>query len=74
MTTLPPVPESLAVEKVLDEGGLDYAVEPDYYRSGLLFRSTKIGAYFYILPEDEPRARSLLLDRGYSPYEASGSR
>jgi len=61
--------ESLAVEGVLDEGGMDYAVEPAYYQSGLLFRSTKIGAYFYVLPHDEERARSLLIVRGYEPYK-----
>jgi len=60
--------ESLAVEKVLDAGGVDYAVEPAYYQSGLLFRSTKIGAYFYVLPQDEDRARSILSDSGYRPY------
>ena len=61
--------ESLAVEKVLDAGGLDYAVEPAYYQSGLLFRSTKIGAYFYVLPQVEDRARSVLREGGYKPYE-----
>ena len=61
--------ESLAVEKVLDAGEMDYAVEPQYYQSGLLFRSTKIGAYFYVLPQDADRARSLLREGGYKPYE-----
>jgi hypothetical protein len=61
--------ESLAVEKVLDAGDVDYAVEPAYYQSGLLFRSTKIGAYFYVLPQDEERARSLLLKGRYKPYK-----
>ncbi len=63
--------ESLSVERILDSGGLNYAVEPAYYQSGLLFRSTKIGAYFYVLPEDEARARSLLTEHGYKPYEIS---
>ena len=62
--------ESLAVEKVLDAGDVNYAVEPAYYQSGLLFRSTKIGAYFYVLPQDEERARSLLLKSRYKPYES----
>lgn len=61
--------ESLAVERVLDAGTVDYAVEPAYYQSGLLFRTTKIGAYFYVLPEDEDRARLLLRQGGYKPYE-----
>ena len=62
--------ESLAVERVLDAGALDYVVEPAYYQSGLLFRTTKIGAYFYLLPRDVDRARSLLLERGYKPYDS----
>ena len=65
--------ESLSVERALDAGGVDYAVEPAYYQSGLLFRSTKIGAYFYVLPRDEERARSLLAECGYKPYEAPES-
>jgi hypothetical protein len=60
---------SLKVEKILNEGGIDYAVEPGYYQSGLLFRSTKIGAYFYVLPEDEARARMLLLEGGYKIFD-----
>ncbi|MBN2241138.1 MAG: hypothetical protein JW793_00505 [Acidobacteria bacterium] len=61
--------ESLVVEGLLDAGGVDYAVEPAYYQSGLLFRSTKIGAYFYVLPEHEDRARAVLRQGGYTPYE-----
>jgi hypothetical protein len=63
--------ESLAVERVLDDGNLDYAVEPAYYLGGLLFRTTKIGAYFYVLPQEEDRARSLLLERGFKPYDVA---
>lgn len=63
--------ESVAVERVLDDGDLDYTVEPAYYQSGLLFRSTKIGAYFYVLPKEEVRARSLLSGKGYKPYDTS---
>ena len=62
--------ESLSVERVLDAGEVDYTVEPAYYQSGLLFRSTKIGAYFYVLPGDEERARFMLTERGYKPYKA----
>ena len=66
--------ESLAVEKVLDAGEVDYAVEPAYYQSGFLFRSTKIGAYFYVLPQDEERARSILLDSRYKPFKMQPGR
>jgi hypothetical protein len=59
--------ESFRVEKVLDTGNLDYAVEPAYYQSGLLFRTTKIGAYFYVRPGDADRARSLLSSQRFNP-------
>jgi len=62
--------ESLKIEAVLDEGEVDYAVEPAYYQSGLLFRTTKIGAYFYVLPADEERARLLLAEQGHKPFDA----
>jgi hypothetical protein len=56
---------ALAVEKIFDEVGLDYVLETGPYMSGLLFRSTKIGVYFYIAPEEEERARAALLESGY---------
>ncbi len=59
--------EALAVEEVLNGGALDYAVEAEPYVSGLLFRSQRTGAFFYVLPESENAARSLLLQRGYTP-------
>jgi hypothetical protein len=56
--------DALAVEKLLDETGLDYALETGPYLSGLLFRTTKMGVFFYVQPEKEERARSVLLKRG----------
>ncbi len=61
---------ALAVEKILDDSGLDYALETGPYQSGLLFFSTRTGVFFYTTPEDEARARSLLSERGYKVYEA----
>ncbi len=60
---------ALAVEKLFDECGLDYALETAPYQSGLLFRSTKIGLLFYITPEEETRVRRLLSERGYKAYD-----
>jgi hypothetical protein len=56
--------DALGVEKLLDEAGLDYALETGPYLSGLLFRTTKIGVFFYVQPEAEERARSTLLKGG----------
>ena len=37
-------------ESILDEAGLDYAIEVDNYVGGTIFRTTRAGAFFYVLP------------------------
>lgn len=63
--------EALALEKLLTDSGLDYLVEPDRYSGGIIFRSERIGAFFYVAPEDEEKARTAMRGGGYKPYEAS---
>jgi hypothetical protein len=60
--------EALALEEVLTSAGLEYDVEPDTYRGGLIFASERIGAFFYVLPEDADRAREVLRTNRYKPY------
>jgi len=60
--------EAKALEGLLDVGGLDYAVEPAPFGSGTLFRSQRIGAFFYVLPQSEDRARALMFQSGYIPH------
>jgi hypothetical protein len=61
--------ESLAVELVLSENAVDYGVETDRYRGGFIFQSERIGAFFYVRPGDETRARTLLSQHGYRPAD-----
>ena len=61
--------ESLAVELLLTENGVDYGVETDQYRGGFIFQSDRMGAFFYVRPEAEAGARSLLEENGYRPAE-----
>jgi len=63
--------DALAVEKILDGCGLDYLLETGPYQSGLLFRTTKVGAYFYATQQEEGHARAVLLERGYKVYDAA---
>jgi len=63
--------EALALEQLFTTAGLDYLVEPDRYSGGIIFRSERVGAFFYVVPEDEPAARQAMLDGGYRPFEAS---
>lgn len=61
--------DSLAIEVLLCENGFDYGVEADTYRGGFLFPSQRTGAFFYVRPDAETAARSLLEQHGYRPAE-----
>lgn len=56
---------ALAAEKLFTERGVDYLLETGPYLSGLLFRTSKVGVFFYTAPEDEDRARTLLREGGF---------
>jgi hypothetical protein len=64
--------ESLALEELLTEAGLDYLVEPDTYSGGMIFKSERVGAFLYVAPEAEAQARSVLEAKGYRPYALGG--
>lgn len=63
--------EALALEKLFADAGLDYLVEPDQYSGGLIFRSERVGAFFYVAPGDEAAARATMVAAGYRPYAAT---
>jgi hypothetical protein len=53
------------VEALLDDAGIDYVVETDTFASGFIFRTERVGAFFYVLPEDQPRATMILEREGF---------
>ena len=57
------------LEGVLDAANLDYAIETDTYQGGVVFRSERVGAFFYVLPDDLERAQSVLAESGYKPHK-----
>ena len=61
--------DSLSVELLLCENGVEYGVEPDEYRGGFLFASQRTGAFFYVRPDAEENAHRLLLEHGYMPAQ-----
>jgi hypothetical protein len=61
--------EALRLEQLLTEAGLDYLVEPDKYSGGLIFRSERVGAFFYVAPSDDASARETLRRNGFKPYQ-----
>lgn len=61
-----------ALEELLTERVVDYLVEPDSYTGGIIFRSSRVGAFFYVAPGDRERARMVMSEHGYRPYEPAG--
>jgi hypothetical protein len=64
--------DALALETVLTEAAIDYAVETDHYTGGVIFRSQRVGAFFYVPSETAEATRLLMTDRGYKPPDAAG--
>lgn len=61
--------DALRLETVLTEAGVDFGVEADEYRGGVIFRSVRAGAFFYVLPGAVGAARAAMLRSGFTPQE-----
>ena len=57
------------LEGILDTASFEYAVEPDTYHGGVVFRTERVGAFFYVLPEELERAQLVLKENGFKPYQ-----
>ncbi len=53
------------LEALLTREGVDYGVEADTYTGGAVFRSERVGAFFYVLPDAEAGVRELLRANGF---------
>jgi hypothetical protein len=60
--------DALRLEGVLTEAGVDFGVEADEYRAGVVFRTVRTGAFFYVLPESVDSAHTALRSAGFTPY------
>ena len=60
--------DATRLEGVLTAAGVDYGVEADEYRGGVVFGSTRIGAFFYVLPDAVAAARETMERAGFKPY------
>jgi hypothetical protein len=60
--------EALRLEQVFTEAGLDYLVEPDRYSGGVIFRTERVGAFFYVAPDSASTAREVMTNAGFEPY------
>ncbi|HLH05242.1 MAG TPA: hypothetical protein VKX25_20905 [Bryobacteraceae bacterium] len=65
---------ALKLEDLLTAAGIDYLVETGTYNSGWLIRRELTGAFFYVNPGDLSRARQVLLENRYKPYEIANAK
>jgi len=63
---------ALRLESILTAAGVDYGVEADEYRGGVIFRAVRAGAFFYVLPETVGAAHEVMVRNGYKPLEGEG--
>jgi hypothetical protein len=61
--------EALPLEERLRQEGIDYALELDTYRGGLIFQMERTGVFFYVLPDQVDRAKDLIREMGLRPHE-----
>jgi hypothetical protein len=47
------------------EPGVEYALETGNYVGGVLFRSERVGVFFYVLPESAEQARAVMQQHGF---------
>ena len=60
--------EALRLEQLLTESGIDYLVEPDKFVGGVMFKSERIGAFFYVAPANIGVAQEAMKRGGFEPY------
>ena len=63
--------DSLRLESILTEAGVDFGVEADEYRAGVVFRTVRAGAFFYVLPPAVESAKDVMWRNNYKPYEGA---
>ncbi|MGA2271252.1 MAG: hypothetical protein ABSH44_22515 [Bryobacteraceae bacterium] len=60
--------DALRLESIFTAAGVDYGVEADEYRGGVLFRAVRVGAFFYVLPNTVAAAHEVMYRNGYKPH------
>ena len=66
--------EAMELESVLTAAGIDYGVEADNYRGGIIFQSERVGAFFYVLPEAIEATHHVMMTNGFKPREVETGR
>jgi hypothetical protein len=62
--------EAKRIEALLEQAGVDYLIELDTYRGGVIFVSERVGAFFYASEAQCETARTRMREAGFHPFEA----
>jgi len=65
--------DALRLESIFTASGLDYGVEADEYRGGVLFQRVRVGAFFYVRPDAVEVAHEIMRRNGYRPAPPEGN-
>ncbi|HLI83996.1 MAG TPA: hypothetical protein VKV17_08760 [Bryobacteraceae bacterium] len=60
--------DALRLESVLTSAGVDYGVEADEYRGGVIFQSLRVGAFFYVRPDSLQASHEVMRRHGFEPF------
>jgi hypothetical protein len=61
--------DALRVEELFTDSGVDYLVETETYTGGVMFRTERVGAFFYIAPGAREAVAPILAGDGFEPYD-----
>ena len=59
--------DALRLEDALTKSGIGYAVQTETYVGGMIFRSERVGAFFYVAPDAVGLARTVVAGLGRRP-------
>ena len=65
---------AIEVERLLTEAGIDFVLETDTFATGVVFRTERIGVFFYVAPGDGEPARGVLEAQGFKLQVATDPR
>lgn len=60
--------DALRLESIFTSAGVDYGVEADEYKGGLIFQSVRVGAFFYVRPDSVEVAHQVMRRHGFVPF------
>lgn len=60
--------DALRLEGLFNEAGVDYGVEADEYRGGVVFHTVRTGAFFYVRQDAVDAAFAVMERHGFRPH------